>query len=96
MLPVTPRLDGYSGKDQRRRQKAAEHNEMAQRVADHINALVANNPKETQQYMYWVIAHDLGLTEDQVRAVVAYGGHNGITFKVTEEDRRALARYKRG
>ena len=76
------------------RRKTAEYNEMATRVVEHVNALIANNADENQQYMFAEIAIDLGLTADQVRSAISYGGHNGITIHVTEEDRVALARYK--
>jgi hypothetical protein len=96
MLPVAPRLDGYTGNDERRRRRAAQHNAMAQRVADHINDRCANDPSEIQQYSYALIAHELRLTEGQVRAAVPYGDHNRITFHIGEDERRKLASYKRG
>jgi hypothetical protein len=94
ILPLRPYLKHYSGSQENPRRKTAEYNEMAIRVVEHVNALIANNADENQQYMFAEIAIDLGLTADQVRSAISYGGHNGITIHVTEEDRVALARYK--
>jgi hypothetical protein len=94
-LPVMPHLKVYRGSKENLRRKAAQHNAIAQRVADHINALVANNPREIQQYMFATIARDLGLKTDQVRSAIYDGGYNGITFGVREAEREALVRYKR-
>jgi ATP-dependent protease ClpP protease subunit len=49
-LAVTPQFKVYRGSKERLRKKAIEHNAMAQRVADHVNKLAANNPDEIQQY----------------------------------------------
>jgi hypothetical protein len=94
ILPLRPYLKHYSGSQENPRRKTAEYNEMATRVVEHVNALIANNPDESQQYMSAEIAVDLGLTADQVRSAFSYVGHSGMTIHVTEEDRVALARYK--
>lgn len=94
-LPLQSRLKGYQGADPKKRRKVAEYNAMAQRVVDHLNTLIANDPDPMQQYFWHGIARDLGLTADEVRAAVMYGGHNGITVDVTEENRKAVARYKK-
>jgi hypothetical protein len=94
ILPLRPYLKHYSGSQENPRRKTAEYNEMATRVVEHVNALIANNPDESQQYMFAEIAIDLGLTADQVRSAFSYVGRNGITIHLTEEDRVALARYK--
>jgi hypothetical protein len=46
--------------------------------------LIANNPDESQQYMFAEIAIDLGLTADQVRSAFSYVGHSGMTIHVTD------------
>jgi hypothetical protein len=94
ILPLRPCLKHYSGSQENPRRKIAEYNEMATRVVEYVNALIANNPDENQQYMFGKIAIDLGLTADQVRSAFSYVGHSGMTIHVTEEDRVALARYK--
>ena len=91
---MAPRLDGYTGNDERRRRRAAQQNAMAQRVADHINSRCANDPREIQQYSYALIAHELRLTEEQIRAAVSCGSHNRITFHIGDDDRQKLAPYK--
>lgn len=94
-LPLQPRLKDYRGADPKKRRKVAEHNAMAQRVVDHLNTLIANDLEPMQQYLWYDVACDLGLTADDVESAVMYGGHNGITVDVTEENRRAVARYKK-
>jgi hypothetical protein len=94
-LPVTPKFKLYRGSKEKLRRQAAAHNAMAQRVADHVNTLAANNPDEVQQYLFATIADDLGLTTDQVRSAISTGGHNGITFGVRDAERAALANCKR-
>ncbi len=95
LLPLKPKLKRYSGSQARLRQKAGEHNAMANRVADHLNTLVLNNPAEVQQYKWADVARDLGLTPDEVHSAIVGAGHNGIALVVTEDERRALASYKR-
>src|SRR5687768_7688690 len=94
IVPLLARWDPYRGQKQNLRRKAQEHNEMANRVVAHLNALIANNPEEVQQYSYAVVAHELGLTADEVYSAIRGGGHNAITIKVTAEDRRNLAPFK--
>jgi hypothetical protein len=94
ILPLRPYLKHYSGSQENPRRKIAEYNEMATRIVEHVNALIANNPDETQQYMFAEIAIELGLAADQVRSAFSSVGRNGITIHVTEEDRMALAHYK--
>jgi hypothetical protein len=94
ILPLRPYLQHYSGSQENPGRKAAEYNEMATRVVEHVNALIANNPDENQQYTFAKIAIYLGFTADQVRSAFSYVGHSGMTIHVTEEDRVALARYK--
>lgn len=89
-FPLQPRLESYRGSKENLRRKAAEHNAMARRVVDHLNTLIANDPRDRQLYIYDSIARDLGLSADEVQSAVMYGGHNGITVGVTDEDR---ARY---
>lgn len=94
-LPLQPRLKDYRGADPKKRRKIAEHNAMAQRVVDHINSLIANDPDPLQQFHWYEVARDLNLSAEDVESSVMYGGHNGITVDVTEENRRAVARYKK-
>jgi len=94
VLPLQPRLDPYRGSNETRRRKAAEKNALARRVVDYLNTLIANNDADIQQYLYCDIAHDLSLDVEDVIPAVKYGGDNGITVGVTEEGRRAIARYR--
>jgi hypothetical protein len=95
ILPLQPRLKSYRGAKENLRRKNNEYNAMARRVVDHVNTLIANDPRETQQYIYDYIAIDLGLSRDEVRDAIYGGGNNGITVGVTAQDRTALARYKK-
>ncbi len=94
LVPIVPHFRKYGGRKEAVRQRTAEFNGQAQRVADHVNALMANNPDEIQQYYFGTIASDLGLSVDVVREAISDGGYNGITVGVREEERRALERYK--
>jgi hypothetical protein len=93
-IPIMPALAEYRGSKDNLRRKAAEHNLMARRVVDHLNTLIANDPSDMQQFIFASVARDLGLTADEVQSAVRYGGHNGITVCVTDEDRKVLARFK--
>jgi hypothetical protein len=93
ILPLTARFKHYRGSKEALHRKSSEAAAVAQRVANHVNTLIANNPDETQQYFFGSIAHDLGLTTDQVRSAISDGGYNGITLRVSKEDRVALARF---
>jgi hypothetical protein len=74
--------------------KNAEANERARRIVDYVNHLIANNPEEQQQYLFAYIAMDLNVDVADVRSAIEAGGHNGISLRVTPEDRLALSRYK--
>lgn len=93
-LPLQPRLKSYRGAKEQLQRRTTDFNRMAQRVVDHVNTLIANDPREVQMYIFANIAIDLGLTTDEVRSAIYHGGYNGITVGVTDEDRIALARYK--
>ncbi|KYK44902.1 hypothetical protein A1D31_11840 [Bradyrhizobium liaoningense] len=94
-LPLQPRLKDYRGADPKKRRKVADHNAVAQRVVEHLNTLIANDQAAMQEYLWHEVARDLGLAVEDVEAAVMHGGHNGITVGVTEEERRAIARYKK-
>ena len=95
LLPIRPRYDTYRGAKPNLQRQAAEFNRLANKIADHFNVLIANKPDEMQQYIYGYVAIDLGVDVEMVRRVILGGGYNGITLRVTEEDRRALQSYKR-
>ncbi|WP_454619351.1 hypothetical protein [Bradyrhizobium cenepequi] len=92
-LPLRPKLKNYAGSNEARRRKIAEYNRTAHKVADHVNRLIANNPDEIQQYFFASLALDLGFNVDDVRSAISDGGYNGRTLRVTEDDRKELARY---
>jgi hypothetical protein len=92
-LPLTARFTDYRGSKDNLRRKATENAVTARRIADHVNGLIANNPDDVQQYFFASIAHDLGVSDEDVRSAISDGGYNGMTLRVTEYDRRELARY---
>lgn len=94
VVPIIPHLEKYRGSKEAIRLQTAEFNRMAQRIADYVNTLIANNPNETQVYMFSAIARDLRLDVDDVRRAISDGSYNGITVGVRESERRSLARYK--
>ncbi|WP_245432954.1 hypothetical protein [Mesorhizobium sp. WSM3866] len=93
ILPLRPSLKSYRGGKANVQLKTAKANALAQRIADHINMLIANDPHEMQQYLFASIARDLGCSTDAVRSAISDGGYNGISIRVLGDDRRALARY---
>jgi hypothetical protein len=94
MIPIQPHFMSYEGANPRRCQDAARRNKTAQRVADYVNRKLANDPSEIQQFMFGFIAADVGIDVDDVRAAISNGGHNGITLRITEAGRFALAQYR--
>jgi hypothetical protein len=94
MVPLQPRIKKYSGSNERQRQKVNEQNSLHLTIVDYINGLVANDPEELQQYFFGDIALDLGVSVDRVMDAIKNGGVRGITVRVRQEDRPALARYK--
>lgn len=93
-LPIQPHFKSY-GRSARTREKAIEFNRMAQRVADHVHALILATPRDVQVYSYFSIAQPLGLEVEQVRAAIGRGGFNGITFGVDAADREAIEDHLR-
>jgi hypothetical protein len=97
-LPIKPKLKCYRGLKEKLHRKIENHNRIAYRVTNHINKLIANNPDEMQEYLFDVLVADLSLTTDEVHAAIMEGDgitvrDEGITVRVTNEDRRALAPY---
>ncbi|MER8917691.1 hypothetical protein NKI32_28235 [Mesorhizobium sp. M0761] len=94
ILPLVPHVKRYRGGKRDLQLKSADAIALARRVANHVNRLIANDPRELQQYFFANIAHDLGFKVEVVRSAISDGGYNGITIHVSPEDRIALARYK--
>jgi hypothetical protein len=94
-LPLRANQKSYLGKDRHRRSQVQFHNQRAQKIVDYINTLIANNLSSNQQYIWMSIAYDFGCDTREVREAVAYGGNNGITISVTEDDRQRMAYYKK-
>jgi predicted transcriptional regulator of viral defense system len=91
-LPVQPRLTHYRGGKETLRRKAAEANELAWKIANYVNRLIANNPAENQQIIFATVAIDLNVDTEDVRNALP-GGHNGWTFQVNAQNRKDLERY---
>lgn len=91
MVPVVPHFRRYRGSNESIRRKTAQFNEIAQRIADHVNAQITNDPREIQQYLFGMIAIELGVDVELVREAISNGGYNGITLRIAEEGRAALA-----
>jgi len=93
-LPIRPNLKYYCGLKEKLYRKINQRNRVAYRVTDYVNKLIADNPAEAQEYFFDKIAADLTLTPNDVCAAITDECHEGITVRVTNEDRRALAFYK--
>jgi len=89
-LPIRPHFKSH-GRTVRARDEAIEFNRMAQRVANHVHALILTTPQKVQFFTYDNIARPLGLQAEQVRAAIGRGDYNGISFAVDPLDREALA-----
>lgn len=94
-FPLRPIFKDYRGANPKRQRTIAKFNYDAQRIVDHLNTLIANNPREIQQHFFGYIAIDLSVSEDDVRSAVPGGGYNGITLRVTPADREALEPFKK-
>ena len=92
-LPIKPRSRHYRGSNPALARKAADHQLIASRIAEHLNRLIANNQSEVQQYSWAEIANALSVSISEVRASVWIGGNNGVTLRVTPELRQELACY---
>ena len=93
LLPLRPHLKVYHGPNACTEQKVDAHNILAQRIAEYVNTLVANDPRPIQSYTFAKIAADLGLTKIQVRSAVLGGVANGLMFSVTSAQRQWLSGY---
>jgi hypothetical protein len=93
-LPIQPYFKRYRGAKPNLQRKAVEEIRTAQRIADYVNAKIANDPEEIQQISFALVAIELGVTTEQVRRALP-GGFNGWTLRVDANDRKALERYKR-
>jgi len=89
-LPFQARLDSMRGVAPHFRKDFIHGKEKLER---HLNRLIANNPNDVQQYVFASLAADTGLAPDFVRRCVSPGDSNGITLRVSAEDRKSLAHY---
>ena len=93
-IPFVGQPYRYRGRDLTKQRRTAEKNHLVQRIAKHANTLVANDPSELQTLFFASIALDLSCDVEIVRHALSDGGYNGITFRVTLEDRIALEEFK--
>ena len=94
-FPFRGTIYSYRGRDENKRRRTIEKNKCVEKIERYINEQVANNPDEMQQLMFANIALKLGIDVEIVRHAVSDGGYNGITFRVTDEDREHLERFKK-
>ena len=64
-------------------------NRAMDRIVDYVNGLILADPNEMQTYHFAFIAIDLNCDVELVREAL-YDGYNGLTVRVTDEDRDAL------
>lgn len=89
-LPLRPNLYPYRGANPEKQRRTAELNRLAHKIARHANQMIADDPAEIQTLLFRSIASDLGIDVTIVRHVLD-GGHNGLTVRVTAQDREAIA-----
>ncbi len=92
-IPLQPRLDAYNGSDERKSRKAREHNDLAKQVVAHLHRSLARLPNGTHQFLWADIADETEIPVDRVREMVRFGGHNGITIAISDDERSHLSRY---
>jgi len=93
-FPIRAHIKSYRGANPKKQADNVAHNLAAQRVARHLNMLVANDPAENQVHSFASMAIDLGVTVELVRSAISDGGYNGITLKVTPADREKLEEFR--
>ena len=93
-LPFTPNFYKYGGRDERKRQRVAEKNRIIEKIIRRANEITANNPDEDQQILYGFLAIEMKCDEAIVRDAFSGGGYNGISFRVTADDRQRLEQFK--
>lgn len=90
-LPLVARVYTYTGRDERRQIKTAEKNRYAYAAVRLANELVAKNSSDIQQLYFASLAAQLRCDVEIVRhALSEYGGFNGFTIRVDDEDRLRL------
>lgn len=79
--PIRVPRKHYRGSKPAQTKKVNQHNHLAKQLEDYINADIAECDDELQQFMYPILAADLGLNTKDVRNVLfaVDAGHNGIT-----------------
>lgn len=79
--PICVKRSSYRGADQRKREKASEHNRIASELETYINGLLKVQEPPVQSYMYYQIAAATGYSEEIVRELCFSidCGHNGFT-----------------
>lgn len=93
LLPLKPHFRPYRGSNERKSRKCINYNNTAQSVADYINVRIVKDSSEVQIYFFGMIAIELGVSEELVHEAISDGGSNGITIRVTDEDRVSLLSY---
>lgn len=96
MTNIPLRGSGYSyrGSNELKRLRTAEKNKLVAKITAHANTKIANDPSEIQMLSFGFIALDLDCDVEIVRYALSNGGYNGLTIRVTPEDRKALAAFK--
>lgn len=93
-VPLRGRGYRYSGRDEDKRRATAAKNRAVAEITRHANRLLADNPRELQQLSFHLIATELGYELETVRHAIGDGGANGLTVRITEEQRKELDRIR--
>jgi hypothetical protein len=90
-----PRMQ-YRGADSRRGQRAREHNRVASRIEDYLNADLSALPDgSVKVYLSYRIADQIGEDPELVQEIVfgIAAGHHGVTIAKGDPDRASGSKH---
>lgn len=87
IYPISVPRKHYRGSKDSMRRKVAEYNQDAARLEKYLNEQIEADPSPIQQYIYGLIALDLGMSVERVTEIL-FGvdcGHTGLTVAKSAE-----------
>jgi hypothetical protein len=95
-LPIQPKYDLYRGTDKKKLKRQRDFDDLAEKIALHANKELANNPSDLQTIYFSKIANEMNIKDVETvwRAISKDASKNGLTIRVTLDEREALAALK--